>query len=63
MTKNITPLYKIIPISLSVFLEDDGLGTRVGGVGSLGGKLATEVNDASVKQRTQSIAITILLLM
>jgi len=49
MTKNITPLYKIIPISLSVFLEDDGLGTRVGGVGSLGGKLATEVNDASVK--------------
>lgn len=46
---DITPKYKIIPISLSVFLEDDGLGTRVGGVGTLGGKLASEVNDAAVK--------------
>ena len=46
---DITPKYKIIPISMSVFLEDDGLGTRIGGVGGLGGKPATEVNDAAIK--------------
>jgi hypothetical protein len=44
---NITPKYPIIPYLESVVVENDGLGVRVGGVGGLGGKLATEVNNAA----------------
>ena len=45
--KDITPQYPTIPYLESVVVENDGLGSRVGGVGGLGGKLATEVNNAA----------------
>jgi len=45
--KDITPQYPTIPYLESVVVENDGLGVRVGGVGGLGGKLATEVNNAA----------------
>ena len=40
---DITPKYIIIPLSESVFLEDDGLGATIGG---LGGKLVTDVEES-----------------
>lgn len=40
---DITPKYTIIPLSESVFLEDDGLGATIGG---LGGKLVTDVEES-----------------